>query len=88
METLAEEYKYEPSLALSGGNGGLDLVDKILRQAKHYLTDSGILVLEMGDNRNELEDMYPDLNFNWMETLSGDGFVFVLTRADLEDYFD
>ena len=88
METLAPEYKYEPSLALFGGNGGLDLVDKILRQAKHYLTDSGILVLEMGDNRDELEEMYPDLNFKWMETLSGDGFVFVLTRADLEDYFD
>ena len=33
---------------------------------------------EMGDNRHELEDMYPDLNFNWMETLSSDGFVFVL----------
>lgn len=88
MESLAPEYKYEPSLALFGGSGGLDLVDKILRQAKHYLTDSGILVLEMGDNRDELEDMYPDLNFKWMETLSGDGFVFVLTRADLEDYFD
>ena len=64
------------------------MVDKILRQAKHYLTDSGILVLEMGDNRDELEDRYPDLNFKWMETLSGDGFVFVLSRADLEDYFD
>ena len=88
MAALAPEYKYEPSLALSGGGGGLDLVDKILRQAKHYLSDVGILVLEMGDNRHELEDMYPDLNFNWMETLSGDGFVFVLTRADLEDYFD
>ena len=88
MESLAPEYKYEPSLALFGGSGGLDLVDKILRQAKHYLTDAGILVLEMGDNRDELEDRYPDLNFKWMETLSGDGFVFVLSRADLEDYFD
>jgi ribosomal protein L3 glutamine methyltransferase len=64
------------------------LVDKILRQAKHYLSPHGVLVLEMGDNRDELELMYPDLNFNWLETISGDGFVFLLTRADLEDYFD
>ncbi len=88
MATLAPEYEYEPGLALFGGNSGLELVDKILRQAKHYLTEFGVLVVEMGDNRSELENMYPDLPFTWLDTISGDGFIFVLTRADLEDYFD
>jgi ribosomal protein L3 glutamine methyltransferase len=88
MDSLAPEYNYEPELSLAGGKNGLELVDKILRQAKHYLSPHGVLVLEMGDNRDELELMYPDLNFNWLETISGDGFVFLLTRADLEDYFD
>jgi ribosomal protein L3 glutamine methyltransferase len=88
METLAPEYKHEPSLALFGGNSGLDLVDQILRAAKHYLTEFGVLVVEMGDNRTELEQMYPDLPFTWLDTLSGDGFVFALSRADLADYFD
>lgn len=85
---LAPEYDYEPRLALFCDNNGLNLVERILREAKHYLTEFGVLVVEMGDNRTELEGMYPDLPFTWLETISGDGFVFVLTYADLQDYFD
>jgi ribosomal protein L3 glutamine methyltransferase len=88
MESLALEYEYEPVIALAGGSNGLVLVDRILRQAKYYLSEFGILVVEMGDNREELETMYPDLPFTWLETQSGDGFVFVLSKADLQDYFD
>lgn len=88
MAELAPEYKFEPGLALFGGSDGLDLVDRILRQAKHFMTDFGVLVVEMGDNCAELEERYPDLPFNWLENTSGDGFVFVLTRDDLADYFD
>lgn len=88
MNELAPEYKFEPGLALFGGSDGLDLVDRILRQAKHYLTEFGVLVVEMGDNCDELEERYPDLPFTWLDSISGDGFVFVLNRADLADYFD
>lgn len=88
MESLAPEFKYEPELALFGGDDGLELVDIILQEAKNYLSEFGVLVVEMGDNRYELEDMYPDLPFTWLDTASGDGFVFVISRADLEDYFD
>lgn len=88
MESLPKEYQYEPNLALFGGNDGLEFVDKILRQSKYYLSDFGVLVVEMGDNRFELEQMYPDLPFKWLESVSGDGVVFVLTKADLIDYFD
>lgn len=88
MAELAPEFKFEPGLALFGGSDGLDLVDRILRQAKHFMTDFGVLVVEMGDNCAELEERYPDLPFNWLENVSGDGFVFVLTRDDLADYFD
>lgn len=88
MAELAPEFKFEPGLALFGGSDGLDLVDRILRQAKHFMTDFGVLVVEMGDNCAELEERYPDLPFNWLENASGDGFVFVLTRDDLADYFD
>lgn len=88
MNSLTKEFEYEPNIALFGGEDGLEFVDKILRQAKHYLTRHGVLVVEMGDNRYELEDLYPDLNLTWLDTEAGDGFVFVVTRADLEDYFD
>ncbi|AUR52485.1 50S ribosomal protein L3 N(5)-glutamine methyltransferase [Aquella oligotrophica] len=88
MESLPKEYLYEPNLALFGGTDGLEFVDKILKQSKYYLSDFGVLVVEMGDNRFELEQMYPDLPFKWLESVSGDGVVFVLTKADLIDYFD
>lgn len=88
MESLPKEYLYEPNLALFGGADGLEFVDKILKQSKYYLSDFGVLVVEMGDNRFELEQMYPDLPFKWLESVSGDGVVFVLTKADLIDYFD
>lgn len=88
MELLPKEYLYEPNLALFGGADGLEFVDKILKQSKYYLSDFGVLVVEMGDNRFELEQMYTDLPFKWLESVSGDGVVFVLTKADLIDYFD
>lgn len=88
MEDLPPEYNYEPRLALFGGDNGLEFVDQILRQAKYYLTGHGVLVIEMGDNQLDLENLYPDLPFTWIDTMSCDGFVFVLTRSDLVDYFD
>lgn len=84
MNALTPEYLHEPQIALSGGDDGLELIDVILTEAKHYLTDFGILVVEMGDNKYELIDKYPNLPFTWLETQSSDGFVFVLTRKDLE----
>lgn len=88
MEHLPQEYQYEPDHALFGGENGIVFVERILRQAKHYLTDFGVLVVEMGDNYEQLEQLYPDLPFNWLNNTSGDGFVFVLTKSDLQDYFD
>ncbi len=87
MDVLPEEYRHEPHLALSGGDDGLVLVDNILKNAPTYLNDTGILLLEMGDNRLELEERYPGLNFAWLDTENGQGFVFVLTFANLKEYF-
>lgn len=84
MGLLTSEYKHEPHLALAGGNDGLLLIDTILREAVEYLTELGVLVVEMGDNVNELENKYPDTPFQWLETKSGEGFVFLLTKADLD----
>ena len=83
MDTLSPEYSYEPEHALFGGDSGLDLVIKIIDNAHKYLTPHGVLVVEMGDNKEELEDIYPNLPFTWLTTISGDGFVFALTYKDL-----
>lgn len=86
MQNLPKEYLHEPRLALFGGNDGLKLVRKIIEQSRFYLTQFGMLIVEMGNNVDELEEFYPGLNFTWLETVN-DGAVFMLTKADLDLYF-
>jgi ribosomal protein L3 glutamine methyltransferase len=55
----------------------------ILEQAADHLTDNGILIVEIGHNREVLEAAYPDLPFTWLDVTAGDQFVFMLHRNDL-----
>lgn len=83
VEALPEEYLHEPEMALGSGEDGLDATRQILLQAAKYLNPHGVLLVEMGHNREALEAAYPELPFMWMETSGGDGFVFLLTREQL-----
>ena len=83
MENLPPEFRAEPQMALAGGEDGLDIVRALLAQAGAHLNERGILVIEIGHNRDELEQAFPDLPFTWLETSGGDGLVFLLTAADL-----
>ncbi|WP_047550441.1 50S ribosomal protein L3 N(5)-glutamine methyltransferase [Methylotenera sp. G11] len=83
MAELPAEYRNEPQLALGSGTAGLDHTHTILREAANYLTDDGILVVEIGHNRDALIEAYPELPFTWLEVSSGDEFVFLLTKSQL-----
>ncbi|MDX2164982.1 MAG: 50S ribosomal protein L3 N(5)-glutamine methyltransferase [Gammaproteobacteria bacterium] len=83
MDDLPSEYLHEPDLALKAGNDGLDLVKIILKQAKNYLSDDGILIVEVGNSAGELIKQFPDLPFIWLEFEHGEGEVFLLSRKDL-----
>lgn len=83
MATLPDEYRYEPSNALASGKDGLDATRCILSVATNYLTDRGMLIVEIGHNREALLSMYPGLPFTWLETSSGDSFVFLISREQL-----
>lgn len=82
MRALPREYRHEPAMALAAGKDGLDLVRRILAQAKDHLTPGGLLVCEIGGNRKALERAYPKIEFAWPET-SDPGSVFVLERDQL-----
>ncbi len=84
VAALPPEYLHEPELALGSGDDGLDLTRRLLAQAADYLNPLGILVVEIGHNRYALEEAFPTLPFMWLETSAGDGFVFLLTKEDLE----
>ena len=82
-ESVAElppEYLHEPELSLGSGDDGLDATRQILLYAAKYLNPKGVLLVEIGHNREVLEQTYPELPFTWLETSGGDGFVFLLTR--------
>lgn len=83
VSELPAEYLHEPKLALGSGSDGLDATREILKQAAAHLTPHGILIVEIGHNRDVLEAAYPDLPFTWLEVSAGDQFVFLLHRNDL-----
>ncbi len=86
MRALPPEYRKEPKLALAAGKDGLDLVHRILQDAPKYLKTSGLLIVEIGHNREVLERLYPQLHFTWLEVAAGDEFVFLLTARQLQDW--
>ncbi|MDD5299965.1 MAG: 50S ribosomal protein L3 N(5)-glutamine methyltransferase [Gallionella sp.] len=83
VAALPQEYLHEPKLALGSGDDGLDAARLILKQAAQHLTDNGVLVVEIGHNREVLEAAYPSLPFTWLDVSAGDQFVFMLHRNDL-----
>jgi len=83
VAALPQEYLHEPKLALGSGHDGLDATRNILKEAARHLTDNGVLIVEIGHNREALEADYPDLPFTWMDVSAGDQFVFMLHKNDL-----
>jgi ribosomal protein L3 glutamine methyltransferase len=83
MAALPDEYRHEPQGALASGADGLDATRAILREAASHLNEEGILVVEIGHNRAVLEKDFPRTPFTWLETSTGDEFVFLLRREQL-----
>ena len=52
IKNLKDDVKrFEPRLALDGGNDGLDLIKKIIYKAKYILKIKGMLALEIGNEQ-------------------------------------
>lgn len=85
MASLPDEFHAEPELGLASGDDGLDFTRRLLREAQDYLTDEGLLVVEVGNSWPALEAAYPDLPFVWVEFERGGHGVFVLTAQDLRN---
>jgi ribosomal protein L3 glutamine methyltransferase len=85
MSCLPEEFHNEPDLALAAGEDGLDLVRIMLAQARQFLADDGILIVEVGNSWPALEEAYPTVPFMWQEFESGGHGVFVLTAVQLDE---
>ena len=89
MATLPPEYLAEPEMALSGnahgGTDGMDFVRQLLEDAPAKLSSNGVLVLEIGNEREHFEAAFPALEVVWLDTSAGDEQVLLLTRESLMD---
>jgi ribosomal protein L3 glutamine methyltransferase len=83
MAALPPEYRHEPALALAAGEDGLDIVRRILSDAKKHLKPHGLLAVEVGHNRDLVEQAFPDIPLTWVDTADGEGKIFILHREQL-----
>lgn len=80
---LAAEYQHEPGFAFHGDQHDLSLLTNLLLQATNYLSEDGLLVMEVGARSFELEARHPDLPITWVDLQHGGIGVGVLEAEDL-----
>jgi len=83
VDELPAEYRCEPELGLLSADNGLALPLQILQQAADYLSDDGVLILEVGYSHEVLAQRLPEVPLMWLEFVCGGEGVLVLTRAQL-----
>lgn len=83
---LPEEFLHEPAIGLGSGDDGLDVTRRILREAIHYLSEEGLLIVEVGASWDLLESAYPNVVFNWHPFDHGVEGVFIMTYDELLAY--
>jgi ribosomal protein L3 glutamine methyltransferase len=81
---LPGEYAHEPKLGLTAGTDGLDIALCILRDASEYLTEQGLLIVEVGESEHALSALLPEVPFVWIEFKVGPMGVFALERHNLD----
>ena len=84
MAGLSAEFKCEPELGLRAGEDGLLLVDRILAQAGEYLSEHGVLFIEVGNSQAALEQKFDFLPMTWIDFEYGGGGVCCIQAQDLK----
>jgi ribosomal protein L3 glutamine methyltransferase len=84
MENLPEEFLQEPSMALAGGMDGMDVVRQIIAGAAEHLEPDGVLIVEIGHERDFAEAAFSELELTWLTTSAGDDMVFLITAEQLQ----
>lgn len=83
MTALPAEYRAEPELALAGGADGMDFIRRLFADAPAHMSESAVLVLEIGNERPHFEAAFPQLEVMWLPTSAGEDQVLLVPRESL-----
>ncbi|UDG83064.1 50S ribosomal protein L3 N(5)-glutamine methyltransferase [Candidatus Vallotia lariciata] len=83
MRVLPAEYRHEPRVALAGGSDGMNIVRRIVSAAHNWLTDNGMIIIEIGNEKHQLKTVLGNLPLTWLPTNASNDSVFLLHAADL-----
>lgn len=81
MNALPPETMREPAMALAAGDDGLDIVRRIMEEAKNHLNDQAGMLCELGRCGPDLQEEYPTKSFRWLDTQNSEGEVFWLPKT-------
>ena len=84
MQQLPPEFLAEPRLALAGGRDGMDFIRPLLAGAHRHLSPHGVLVLEIGHERDHFDAAFPWLSPIGLSTSAGDDQVLLLDQQQLK----
>jgi ribosomal protein L3 glutamine methyltransferase len=84
VDAMPAEFHREPRMSLDGGRDGLDIIRKLLRQARDRLRPHGIVVIEVGGLREAMDRAFPTLDLHWLHTDDGADCVCVVNAARLK----
>ena len=85
-DDMPVEFSHEPKLALVSGDDGLDLTAAMLAQAADWLSEQGLIVIEVGNSEVALQNALPEVPFMWLDLHSGGNGIFCLTGVQCRQY--
>ncbi|WP_338521488.1 50S ribosomal protein L3 N(5)-glutamine methyltransferase [Candidatus Legionella polyplacis] len=88
MIVLPMEYRYEPRIALECIEDGFYIIKKILVNAYKYLSENGMLFIEVGDKYSRLISTFPKISFINVDLELGGTGVLLFTKKDLKKIFN
>ena len=88
MEELPAEFQAEPTLALAGGQNGMDFISSTLPKMHNFMKPNSLLVLEIGHEIQAFSELYPKLNWITLSTQAYDDQVILINHKDLSAHFN
>ncbi|MBU2712475.1 50S ribosomal protein L3 N(5)-glutamine methyltransferase [Zooshikella harenae] len=86
LSDMPPEFHHEPEHGLASGEDGLFHTLQILAQAADYLTEQGLLIVEVGNSQWALQDKFPQVPFNWLAFEHGGDGVFLLEAEQCRQF--